>query len=55
MLSYVISDNQQALLKGRSILDCSMIASEVIHILSVRRERAFMIKHDFQKAFDSVS
>lgn len=51
----MISKNQQAFLKERSILDYSMVASEVIHILSVRKERAMMLKLDFKKAFNSVS
>lgn len=33
VLPLVISANQRAFLKGRSILDCSMVASELLHIL----------------------
>lgn len=32
-----------------------MIASEVVHLLAKRKERASMLKLDFQKAFDSIS
>lgn len=55
VLFSVISKNQQAFIRGRSILDCSMIASELIHILSTRKELAVLLKLDFQKAFDSIS
>lgn len=55
VLPTVIAENQQAFLKGRNISDCSMVANEIIRILSVRKERAFMLKIDFQKAFDSIS
>lgn len=32
-----------------------MVASKVIHILSLKRGKALMVKIDFQKAFDSIS
>lgn len=54
VLPTVISETQQAFLKERNILDCSMIAFEVINIISRRRERAVILKLDFQKAFDCL-
>lgn len=34
VLLSIIAENQQAFLKGRIILDCSIMANEVLHILS---------------------
>lgn len=36
VLSFVISENQHAFIKGRSTLDCSMVASEIVHTLARR-------------------
>ncbi|XP_050222137.2 uncharacterized protein LOC126672231 [Mercurialis annua] len=33
ILAYVISDCQHGLLKGKNIMDCSMIANELIHVV----------------------
>ncbi|XP_050221486.2 uncharacterized protein LOC126671737 [Mercurialis annua] len=55
MLSSVISDNQHAFLKGRSILECSMIANELIHIATRRKEKLLVLKLDFHKAFDNIN
>lgn len=55
VISSIIADNQQSFIQGRSILDFFMMATDLLHIIKRRRERAFIIKIDFQKAFDSLS
>ncbi|XP_050232935.1 uncharacterized protein LOC126681437 [Mercurialis annua] len=55
ILPMVISANQFGFIKGRSIHDCHMIATEIIHLIKKRREKAFLIKLDFRKAFDTIS
>lgn len=55
VLPSIIYDNQQAFVKGRSILECSLIASDVINILEKWREKALLLKLDFHKAFDYLS
>ncbi|XP_050222864.1 uncharacterized protein LOC126672962 [Mercurialis annua] len=55
VLPHVISENQFGFIKGRSIHDCHMVASEILHIAARRKEKIFVIKLDFKKAFDSIS
>ncbi|XP_050238155.1 uncharacterized protein LOC126687642 [Mercurialis annua] len=54
LLSSLVSESQHAFLKGRSILECSMIANELIHLANRRKEKLLVLKLDFQKAFDSI-
>ena len=52
ILPDVISVNQSAFIAGRQILDGFMIANEVVH--SSKKDRGFLLKVDFHKAFDSI-
>ncbi|XP_050222663.1 uncharacterized protein LOC126672753 [Mercurialis annua] len=54
LLSSLVSESQHAFLKGRSILECSMIANELIHLANRRKEKLLVLKLDFQKAFDTI-
>ncbi|XP_050211520.1 uncharacterized protein LOC126661702 [Mercurialis annua] len=54
LLTKVVSDSQHAFLKGRSILECSMIANELVHLASRRKDKLLVLKLDFHKAFDSI-
>ncbi|XP_050217744.1 uncharacterized protein LOC126668597 [Mercurialis annua] len=55
LLPSIISENQFGFIKGRNIHECHSIASEVIHLCSRRKDSTFIVKLDFQKAFDFVS
>ncbi|XP_050217654.1 uncharacterized protein LOC126668506 [Mercurialis annua] len=55
VLPHIISENQFGFIKGRNIHDCHMIASEILHIAARRKEKLFLLKLDFKKAFDSIS
>ena len=52
----VISKNQTAFLKGRSIADNTILMKEVVHSfnMSAYKEEAFLLKADINKAFDMV-
>lgn len=50
----LITENQSALLKGRLICDCSLLAHEVIRDFNKPMSRA-CIEVDLQKAFDSIN
>ena len=54
-MSPLISNSQFAFLKGRSIHECSFVASEIVHLIHTRKESFLMLKTDFNKAFDSIS
>ncbi len=51
----VISLSQTAFLKGRSILDSFVTASEIVNWSSKAEADAIGIKADFEKAYDRVS
>ncbi|XP_050222384.1 uncharacterized protein LOC126672477 [Mercurialis annua] len=54
LLSNVVSDNQHTFLKGRSILECSMITNELVHIATRRKEKLLVLKLDIHKGFDNI-
>nr|GEW40163.1 integrase, catalytic region, zinc finger, CCHC-type, peptidase aspartic, catalytic [Tanacetum cinerariifolium] len=50
----VISDVQMAYVQGRQIIDGLLIFNEVISWATKNKERLFVLKVDFEKAFDSL-
>ncbi|XP_071694404.1 uncharacterized protein [Rutidosis leptorrhynchoides] len=55
VLPSVIGFEQSAYLKGRFILDGSLIANEAIDYLKIIKKKSLIFKLDFKKAFDSLS
>ncbi|KAL4368584.1 hypothetical protein GQ457_05G017660 [Hibiscus cannabinus] len=53
-LSEVIGDTQFAFIQGRQIIDCSLIANEIIEDLRKTKQNAVVFKADFQNSYDSV-
>jgi hypothetical protein len=53
-MPYVIGDYQNALIKGRQILNGVFIANKIINHLKRRKPKGYLLKLDFHKAFDSV-
>ncbi|GJR36307.1 RNA-directed DNA polymerase, eukaryota [Tanacetum coccineum] len=51
----LIGDEQNAFIKGRFILDGSLIANEAFDFLKKKKKRAFLLKIDFEKAYVSVN
>nr|KAJ0210611.1 hypothetical protein LSAT_V11C400216830 [Lactuca sativa] len=51
----VISDTQTAFIKDRYILDGPLIVNEVISWLRKNKAKAFLLKIDFEKAFDCLN
>lgn len=54
VLPEVISDHQNAFIKGRQILDSVLIANEAINFMKKEKGKGYLFKLDFHKAFDSV-
>ncbi|XP_024628614.1 uncharacterized protein [Medicago truncatula] len=54
ILSYVVSDNQSAFVRGRQILDGILIANEVVDEAKRQKKELLLFKVDFEKAYDSV-
>ncbi|RVX00219.1 putative ribonuclease H protein [Vitis vinifera] len=55
VLGRVVSLDQNAFVKGRQILDASLIANEVIDTWQKRKEKGLICKLDIEKAYDSIS
>ncbi|KAJ0497121.1 putative RNA-directed DNA polymerase [Helianthus annuus] len=51
----VISEAQSAFLKGKFILDGPLVLNEVINWCKKNRKQAFILKIDFEKAYDNVN
>ena len=54
VLDEVIGPNQFSFIKGRQILDCSLVANEVIDEIKRKKIGGLILKVDFEKAYDSV-
>ena len=54
-LPSLISQTQNAFIKGRQILDCVLITYETIHLLKRKKMPRFLPKLNFEKAFDFVN
>ena len=48
----LINEDQNAIFKGRQIMDASLSANEVIDIMLKRKERRVLCKLDIEKAYD---
>ena len=55
VLGNVISDSQSAFIKGKQILDGSLIANEAVDEARRLNKELLMFKVDFEKAYDSVN
>ncbi|KAM0042665.1 putative RNA-directed DNA polymerase [Helianthus debilis subsp. tardiflorus] len=54
VMGLVISDTQSAFLKGRFILDGPLMMNEIITWLKKKYKKAYLLKIDFEKAYDNV-
>jgi hypothetical protein len=54
ILSFVVSDNQSAFVRGKQILDGILIANEVVDEAKRVKKELLLFKVDFEKAYDSV-
>ncbi|KAJ0491837.1 putative RNA-directed DNA polymerase [Helianthus annuus] len=55
VISTVISDSQSAFLKDKFILDGPLIVNELISWCKRCKRKAFLLKIDFEKAYDNVN
>ncbi|RVX09019.1 LINE-1 reverse transcriptase-like [Vitis vinifera] len=55
VLDKVVSPDQNAFVKGRQILDASLIANEVVDYWFKRKEKGLICKLDIEKAYDSIN
>ena len=55
VLDKVVSGDQNAFVRGKHILDASLIANEVIDFWHKRNEKGLICKLDIEKAYDSIN
>lgn len=55
VLPNLISHWQHTFVRERNNHDCSLLATKIMHYINIRQAKAFLLKLDFRKAFDSVS
>ncbi|KAJ0599091.1 putative RNA-directed DNA polymerase [Helianthus annuus] len=55
VLPSIISENQSAFVKGKFILDGPLIINETINWIRKSKKKAFLLKVDFEKAYDNVN
>ncbi|RVW60790.1 LINE-1 reverse transcriptase-like [Vitis vinifera] len=55
VLDRVVSVDQNAFVRGRQILDASLVANEVIDYWHKRKEKGLICKLDIEKAYDSIN
>lgn len=53
-LSYLVDEYQTGFVYGRYILDGVVLAQGIIHLCAKKKSSRFLLKLDFQKAYDSV-
>ncbi|GKV14964.1 hypothetical protein SLEP1_g25762 [Rubroshorea leprosula] len=54
VLDKVIGEQQMAFIEGRQLVDGVVIANEVIDEAKRKKKRSFLLKVDFEKAYDNV-
>ncbi|GJY46224.1 RNA-directed DNA polymerase, eukaryota [Tanacetum coccineum] len=55
VIDKVVGEEQNAFIHGRYILDGSLIANEAYDYLKNEKKKAFLLKIDFEKAYDNVN
>ena len=51
----LINEAQNAFVKGRQIMDASLLANEVIDTMLKKKERGVLCKLDIEKAYDHIN
>ena len=51
----MVFEDQNAFVKGRQILDASLIANEVVDFWQKRKEKGLICKLDIEKAYDNIN
>lgn len=55
VLPYLIGETQSTFVAGRQILDGALIANEIISWAKKSNKEAVLLKHDFQKSYDTIN
>ena len=55
VMSQLVNKAQNAFVKGRQILDASLIANEIIDSTTKKKETGMLCKLDIEKAYDHIS
>jgi hypothetical protein len=52
---WLIAKEQCAFIRGRYILECVVVAHEIVHIVHKTKELGVILKLDYEKAYDRVN
>ena len=55
VMNGLVNPGQNSFVKGRQILDASLIANKVIDSMQKRKERGVLCKLDIEKAYDQIN
>lgn len=55
VLDEIIGEQQMAIIKGRQLVDCVMVANEVVDEVKRKKKGCFVLKADFEKVYNNVS
>jgi Reverse transcriptase (RNA-dependent DNA polymerase) len=54
-MNSLVDHTQSAFIKNRYIMDNVMAAHEIIHYATKHKQKGFVLKVDFEKAYDKVN
>jgi hypothetical protein len=54
-LSRIISKNQNAIIKGRNIMEGVLSLHEILHDTKRKKKDGIILKLDFEKAYDKIN
>lgn len=55
MCTRLVATNKSAFIKGRYILECVVVAHEIVYSINASNQPGVVLKLDYEKAYDRVN